>query len=104
MKKLNLIILFLVISAMITGCTQLAAEEIVEKVKEKYDSIADINGTVKIITKYPNGNTTIEVYRIAIKKPDKFKCDGENTSIVSDGKTMWIYDKKEKRSYQTEYT
>ena len=91
---MRLVILFLVISAMIAGCSQLTAEEIAKKVKEKYDSIADINGTVKIITKYPNGNTTIEIYRIAIKKPDKFRCDSENMSIISDGKTMWIYDKK----------
>jgi len=51
-----------------------------------------MKGTVVVVTSY-HGKKKVEEIRFAVKKPDKFWQEGENYTIVSNGKTMWIYDK-----------
>ena len=80
------------IGVLVLGCTQMSAEEIAKKVEEKYNAIKDMKGTVIITTNF-KGKKKIEVIKFAMKKPDKYWSDSENYTMVSNGKTMWIYDK-----------
>jgi outer membrane lipoprotein-sorting protein len=71
----------------------MSAEEIAKKVEEKYNAVKDMKGEVVITTEI-NGTKRVEVIKFTMKKPDKFWQEGDNYTIVSNGKTMWIYDKR----------
>lgn len=92
MKKVVILVLAVFISGLMLGCTQMSAEEIAKKVEEKYNTIKDMKGTMVIITDF-HGKKKVEEIEFAMKKPGKFWQEGNNYTIVSNGKTMWIYDK-----------
>jgi len=93
MKKFGVLVLTILLVVLILGCTQMSAEEIAKKVEEKYNAVKDMKGEVVITTEI-NGTRRVEVIKFAMKKPDKFWQEGDNYTIVSNGKTMWIYDKR----------
>jgi outer membrane lipoprotein-sorting protein len=58
---------------------------IFKKIIEKYNSIEGYKGTIKF------GN---ETYTILFKKPNKYIAENNSSIIYSNGKTVWIYDKR----------
>jgi outer membrane lipoprotein-sorting protein len=85
-------LVILLVECLVMECMQMSAEEIVKKVKEKYNAVEDMKGEVVITT--DNGTKRVEVIKFAMKKPGKFWQEEDNYTIVSNGKTMWIYYKK----------
>ncbi len=92
MRKGVVLVLAMLLAGLVLGCTQMSAEEIAKKVEEKYNAIKDMKGTMIIITDF-NGKKKVEVIRFAMKKPDKFWQEGENYTMVSNGRITWVYDK-----------
>ncbi len=92
MRKPMLYLVLLALGIFLMGCTQMSAEDIAKKVEERYNAIKDMKGTVLVITDF-NGKKKVEEIRFVMKKPDKYWSDSANYTTVSDGKTMWIYDK-----------
>ena len=93
MKKLALCIVFLVLGALVLGCTQMNARNIAKMAEEKYKTVKDMKGTMVVTTNFL-GKKKVGVIKFAMKKPDKYWSDSENNTIVSNGTVMWIYDKK----------
>lgn len=91
MKKFLLV--FLVLSVLLVGCTQMSAKDIAKKMEEKYDAIKDMRGTM-VITMNVSGKKIVDTIRFAMKKPNKYWSDSNTTTVVSNGSVMWIYDKK----------
>ncbi|AKB84238.1 outer membrane lipoprotein-sorting protein [Methanococcoides methylutens] len=87
---------FLLFSA---GCIgeDLTAEQIAEEYKQKMEDLEDFSGTVYTTT-YMGEQEMTTISTITQKMPDKMKMvtlqaeQGEGTTLVSDGKTMWAYD------------
>jgi len=92
MKKIGIITCIL-LATLLLGCTGMSAEEIAKKMQEKYESIKDMKGTITVTTEF-NGEKQTQTICFVMKMPDKHRSEDENTIVVSNGKTMWIYDKK----------
>ncbi|GBD90479.1 outer-membrane lipoprotein carrier protein precursor [bacterium BMS3Abin04] len=86
----NLILLFLSLTISILAQTP---QELVSEVQKKFDTVEDLSAN---ITTFSNGVKKIEG-KFYYKKPDMFRIDGKEMSIVNDGKTVWNYNKKLKR-------
>ena len=84
-------LIVLIITAIFLACTQLSSEQIAEKMKEKYNSIEDMKGVMIVTT---NLNKQTQTIKFAMKKPNKWKTEDESMLTISNGKTMWIYDKQ----------
>ncbi len=71
------------LATLLLGCMQLTAEEIVKKMQKKYESIKDEKGTmiIKALSKEKQ-------IKFAIKIPDKYRWEDENTLTVSNGKII----------------
>ncbi|RLI79979.1 hypothetical protein DRP05_02005 [Archaeoglobales archaeon] len=85
MRKLVILIL----TILLTACTQLTAEQIVEKANEKWKKIEDFKADITMKT----GNETQE-FKFMLKKPNKFKAIGKSSLIVFNGTTQWYYNKE----------
>lgn len=86
----NLILLVLFLTVSIFAQTP---QELVSQVQKKFDSIKDLSSN--IIT-FSDGVKKLEG-KFYYKKPDMFRIDNKEMSIVNDGKTVWNYNKKFKR-------
>ncbi len=94
MKIMKKVILFsLIMTILFIGCTQMSAEEIAKKMQERYASLKDMKGTMVITTQFKGMEQSKQI-QFAMKKPDKFRSEDEKMLMVSNGKTMWIYDKQ----------
>jgi len=98
MKK---ILTGLLLATLLLGCMQMSAEDIAKKMEEKYNSIKDMKGTVVVTTSF-RGENQIQIVNFAMKKPGKFRSEDENTLTVSDGKTVWTYNKQKNEVVKTE--
>jgi len=83
----------LLVCGLLMGCTQMSAEEIAKKMEEKYDAIKDMKGTMVITTEF-QGEKQIQVINFSYKKPNKWRSEDANSTIVSNGSVVWIYDKR----------
>ena len=93
----------LVVCAFVLGCTtteKITAEEIVEKMKEKYDSIADYKASI-FLKEIADGRAISAEGELMFKKPDKFKICFSNYSscMAFNGKETWIYNKTRKEAF-----
>jgi len=72
-------------------------EDIMSEILEKYGTIRDFSGTMIIKTDF-KGTEEINKINFVMKMPDMYKSEDKNRSklTVSNGKTIWIYDKKKK--------
>ena len=72
-------------------------EDIMSEIQDKYGKIQDFRGTMIIKTDF-KGAVEVNKINFMLKMPDMYKIEDKNRSklTVSDGKTIWIYDKKEK--------
>jgi len=86
------VLLSLLVAILLLGCAQLTAEQIAEKMKEKYDSVKDMRGTMIVTTNF--GELRTHTVKFEMKKPDKFRSEDENVLTISNGKMMWIYHKQ----------
>ncbi|MBO8181624.1 MAG: outer membrane lipoprotein carrier protein LolA [Archaeoglobus sp.] len=92
MKGVKWMLVCLFLAILIVGCTQLTAEQIAEKMQEKYNSIKDMKGTMVVTTNF--GKKQTQTINFEMKKPNKWKSENERMLTISNGKTMWIYDKQ----------
>jgi outer membrane lipoprotein-sorting protein len=92
MKRIKWMLVCLFLAVLIVGCTQLSAEQIAEKMKEKYNSIEDMKGVMIVTTNL--GKQQTQTIKFAMKKPNKWKTEDERMLTISNGKTMWIYNKQ----------
>ncbi|XRO76625.1 DUF4367 domain-containing protein [Methanocaldococcus sp. 10A] len=100
--KYILFSLFLIVGVFFAGCTeQMNADEIAKKMQEKYESIKTMEGNL-VMTLNVNGKVKTIQYNYAFKKPNKYYMENDDVLIVSDGKTMYIYDKKSNKYMKTE--
>ncbi|XRP97707.1 LolA family protein [Methanocaldococcus sp. 16A] len=100
--KYLILSLFLVLGIIFAGCTQqMNADEIAKKMQEKYESINTMEGNL-VMTLNVNGKVKTIEYSYAFKKPNKYYMENDDVLIVSDGKTMYIYDKKSNKYMKTE--
>lgn len=86
----------MVISAMIVSCTLLladdTAQEVLEKVKKKYDSITDAQLKFSQTTHFELTNIEQNITgTLLLKKTNKYRVETENQTIVTDGVTVWSY-------------
>jgi chaperone LolA len=69
-----------------------SAEEVLKKVQTKYNSVEDFSADFKQST---GGNSEREFAgKFFYKKTDKFKISFQNLVIVSNGETIWNFDKR----------
>jgi len=94
MKRLSVVCLLLAV-VLLAGCTQMSAEEIAKKMEEKYNSVKDFRGIIRTTSEGPSGKIVTECEYV-FKKPNKFLMHDKNRGLlmVSNGKTVWIYDEK----------
>ena len=102
-KSKLLLMLLLISSAMfVAGCIdkELSAEQIAEKMQQKYDSIEDYSYTMYITMELGDQKMIMESDMMH-KKPNKFKifqkqpAETAGSVTVSDGETMWTYNSQQ---------
>ncbi len=93
MRKLLCLVLAVLVVGLVAGCAQMDAKEIAKKAEEKYKLVKDMKGTLVTIDEV-HGKKFVEKMEFAIKKPDKYLSTDGNETIVRNGSTMWIYDRK----------
>ena len=92
MNRAGGIVLLIVSILFSTVCVAETAQEVLEKVKKKYDSIKDAELKFSQQVKFEmskqemNANGTL-----FIKKENKFRLEVESRIVVTDGKTVWSY-------------
>lgn len=89
------LIFFILLVVLLVGCTQPTPEEIAEKMQEKYESIKDMKGEMVVTTIVDGGKESYAI-KFEMKKPNKWRSEDDNMLTVSNGKTMWIYDKQKR--------
>lgn len=68
------------------------ADRLLNDLKEKYSKINDFSAGIT-----QEGRNSVFTGKIYFKKGNKFHLDLKNFSIVSDGSTLWNYNKKENK-------
>ncbi len=72
--------------------TAQTAQDILEKMKEKYDTIRDAELKFSQKTKFEmSGNEQSVSGTLLIKKGNKYRVELENSTVVTDGVTVWSY-------------
>ncbi|AGK62016.1 Outer membrane lipoprotein-sorting protein [Archaeoglobus sulfaticallidus PM70-1] len=93
--KLMLVLLALLSTVLLAGCTQMSAEEMARNIEEKYNAVKDFKGILRVTAEGKSGKMVME-YEYVFKKPNKVRMHNKEmgTLIVSNGEKMWIYDEK----------
>ncbi|AIJ06055.1 outer membrane lipoprotein carrier protein LolA [Methanocaldococcus bathoardescens] len=100
--KYLILSLFLIVGVFFSGCTQqMTADEIAKKMQEKYEAINTMEGNL-VMTLNVNGKIETIQYKYSFKKPNKYYMENDDVLIVSDGKIMYLYDKKSNKYMKTE--
>ncbi|ABR55720.1 conserved hypothetical protein [Methanococcus aeolicus Nankai-3] len=107
MNRLNKSICIIGVVALIfgicfAGCIgeqQMSADQISQKMQEKYDSINDMSCNM-VMTVDVNGKPEKIEYTYKYKKPNKSFIENDEFLMASDGKTFYMYDKN-KNEYMT---
>lgn len=95
MIKLTLFILFFTVQIFPAD----SAEELLDSVQNKFDSITDLSADFSRIT---NGKTDLSG-KFLFKKENKIRLELKNLLLISDGKTSWNYNKKENKVIASNY-
>jgi outer membrane lipoprotein-sorting protein len=67
-------------------------DELLKSIRTKFDSINDFSAQIK-----QSGNNPVFSGRIFFRKGNQFRLELRNMTIVSDGSTIWNYNKKENK-------
>lgn len=101
-KRTGILLLAIMAVALFSGCvTEMSADQIVQKMKEKQDSIKDFSATMAFTASF-GGQSMAAKAKIMNKMPDKARIEYLEPAemagqlLVSDGTTMWVYDPKTK--------
>jgi outer membrane lipoprotein-sorting protein len=96
MKPLRIVTIIVVV-LLLLGCFggKPSVGEILNKTKAKYNDIKTFRGSAELDFKINQSEFNFTVY-FAIKKPDKFRVEGDKFLTVSDGKNITVYDKRNK--------
>ncbi|MDZ7261351.1 MAG: outer membrane lipoprotein carrier protein LolA [candidate division KSB1 bacterium] len=94
-KKLSyLIILLFSISGNTTCLAGITAKEIVDKVKQKYESLQTLAAEFEQIFQWKlAGETQTLEGKICLAQKDKYRIETQDQTIVTDGQTVWTYSK-----------
>jgi outer membrane lipoprotein-sorting protein len=104
MKKIFVLIglMSLIFGIVFTGCTeQISPEQIAKKMEEKYNSIEDMSGKM-VMTIDVQGKSETMYYNYKYKKPNKYVYENDEILMISDGKTMYVYNKKQNQYTKTD--
>lgn len=96
-KKMGIVLLAVILAGLLSGCTEMSAEQIADKMKENQNAIKDFSATM-VMSSSIMGNTLDLKAKIINKMPGKSRIEyiepaelaGQVT--VSDGNTIWSYD------------
>lgn len=100
MKGRFLIIILCALLAGAASAAQPTSRQIVAGVQERYAKIADIKAHFEQVTTLPRGRELKAAGEAYFKKPNMIRWDfqsPEAQSIITDGKTMWLYEPAEKQ-------
>ncbi|VVB86610.1 Outer-membrane lipoprotein carrier protein [uncultured archaeon] len=99
-KKMGIVVLAVMLLAIFSGCiTEMSADQIVQNMKEKQESIKDFSATMTLTASFGGQNMTAKA-KIMNKMPDKIRIEYLEPAVmagglmVSDGTTSWTYDPK----------
>ncbi len=96
-KKMGIVVLAVILVSLFSGCTEMSADQIVNKMKENQDTIKDFSATMVMSSSFMGNNLEMKA-KILNKMPGKSRIEliepaemaGQVT--VSDGNTIWSYD------------
>ncbi len=95
-KRTGILLLVVIVMALFSGCIEMSAEQIAQKMKEKQDSIKDFSATM-VITSDFGGKSEMAKAKMMNKMPDKNRIEYLEPAemagqiMVNDGKTIWNY-------------
>lgn len=95
-KRTGILLLVVIVMALFSGCTEMSAEQIAQKMKEKQDCIKDFSATM-VITSDFGGKSEMAKAKMMNKMPDKNRIEYLEPAemagqiMVNDGKTIWNY-------------
>ncbi len=86
------------------GDERLQAGEVLKNVQRRYEKIADASASFEqtVVLKYTNVEQKFSG-SIRMKKPDKYRLESDQQSLVTDGKTVWIYSPVNRQVLVDEY-
>jgi outer membrane lipoprotein-sorting protein len=99
-KRTGILLLAIMLVALFSGCvTEMSADQIVQKMKEKQDSFKDFSATMTFSLSFAGKNMDAKA-KIMNKLPDKTRIEfieppeAAGQIVVSDGTSIWTYDPK----------
>ena len=93
MKKKGTVVVMLF--AIVTVCFAETAQEVLEKLRSKYESLDDAEIVFAQKSKYELANIEQSTNgKLYYKKGNKYRVELEGQTIVTDGKTVWSYSKQ----------
>jgi chaperone LolA len=92
-KSINLLIALFLIILTSNLIAQSNGEKVLKSLQNKFESINDL--TVDVIQK--SGGKEVLSGKLSFRKENKFSLDLKNNLIVSDGETIWNYNKKDNK-------
>lgn len=119
-KKMGIVVLAVILVSLFSGCTEMSADQIANKMKENQDTIKDFSATIVMSSSFMGTNLDLKA-KILNKMPGKSRIEYiEPTEMagqvaVSDGNTIWSYDPRTNvvtkmalpendKSFQMDYT
>lgn len=73
--------------------TDLAAKKVLDKIRKKYEAYKTVEATFTLTIELPNQPKEVQKGTIG-QDGDKFRLTMDDQTIISDGKTTWVYVKK----------
>ena len=89
MKKFKIYSILFIVFAIVPSAAQ---QDLLEKVQDKFNSASTITADISQNT----GNSALKG-KIFLKKENKLRLEFKNITIISDGFTIWNYNKKENK-------
>ncbi len=96
-KKMGIVVLAVILVSLFSGCTEMSADQIAEKMKEKQDTIKDFSATMVMSSSFMGNNINLKA-KILNKIPGKSRIEYLEPAemagqvMVNDGNTIWSYD------------
>lgn len=98
-KITGIVVLAVLLVSIFSGCTEMSGDQIVQKMKEKQESIKDFSATMVMSSSF-TGKSDMAKAKIISKMPQKSRVEFLEPSelagqiTVTDGTTLWNYDPK----------
>lgn len=119
-KRMGIVVLAVILVSLLSGCTEMSADQIANKMKENQNTIKDFSATMVMSSSIMGNNLNLKA-KILNKMPEKSRIEYIEPSemagqvAVSDGNTIWSYDPRTNvvtkmalpendKSFQMDYT